>query len=263
MRLFLLAFLVAFVAGCSPSKLERTILNEQERQLARGAIDDLSRGDQGAFSRRLPSDLAQRLVAAFPSMRAAVPPPPFEVSLSNANRTSSGGVRTIDAVYEIKGGSKWALVELTMETKGGQLSLTSFYIRQTPGDPEKLYGFGLADAGIGGWAMLLVMAAAVGITIAALVRIWRSGMFRRRWLWTIGTLLGVSIFKLDWSSGAWGFQPLYVQLFSVGAFKQPIYSPWILSVSVPVVALIALFKKGYDEWDEPGLFPEEPPAAED
>ena len=195
-------------------------------------------------------------------MRAAIPPAPLEVTFSNANWTSSGGVRTTNAVYEINGGSSWALVQLTMETSGDQLSITSFYIQPTAGDPQKLNGFSLSNAGIGGWTMLLAMTAAVGVTIAALIRIWRSGMFRRRWLWTIGALVGFTIFRLDWSSGAWGFQPLYVQIFSAGAVKQPIYGPWILSVSIPIVAIIALFKQGYDEWDEPGLFPEEPPAAE-
>lgn len=91
--------------------------------------------------------------------------------------------------------------------------------------------------------MLLAMIAAVAVTIVALVRIWRSGLFERRWLWTIGALIGITSLRMNWSTGVVSFQPLMIVLFSAGAFKQPIFAPWVLSVGLPVVAIIALLRR--------------------
>ena len=262
MRLVLLIFLTAFVAACSPNKLEKTAMTPEERSLVRNALQDVTLNDTGKLAQKVPPELAPKLSQAMPAMRAALPEPPFDLSMANASWNMTGSVRRVHAIYELRGKNGWALVDTTMESSGGRTLLTGLYIQKTAGDPQRLSGFTLANAGPGGWVMLAAMAAAVALTIAALVKIWRSGMFRRRWLWTIGTLIGISIFRLNWTTGEWGFQLFYAQLFSVGAFKQPIYAPWILSVSIPVVAIVALFKRGYDEWEEPGLFPEEPPAAE-
>ena len=262
MRIVLLVFLTAFLWACSPSKLEETALSPQERALVRNALQDVTLNDTGKLAQKVPPELAPKLSEAMPAMRAALPEPPFDLSMTNANWNMTGAIRRVHAIYELKGKNGWALVDTTMESSGGRTLLTGLYIQKTGGDPQRLNGFTLGNAGAGGWGMLLAMLAALGVTVAALVKIWRSGMFRRRWLWTIGTLIGVTIFRLNWTTGEWGFQLFYIQLFSAGAFKQPVYAPWILSVSVPVVAIIALFKQGYDSWDEPGLNPDAEAHAE-
>ena len=42
--------------------------------------------------------------------------------------------------------------------------------------------------------MLTAMVLAIIVTIAALLRIWRSGRFSRRSLWTIGTILAWQLY---------------------------------------------------------------------
>ena len=257
MRFLLLSLLLALIAGCTPNKLEKTVLTDQERSLIRGGIDDVARGDADALARKMPPGVAAKVPGAMPAMRHALPPPPLEVSVSNANWTSDGTTRKAHAVYQIRGNGSWALVEASTIATGGRTQLESLYITPTASDPQQLNSFSLSNAGLGGSAMIAAMLAVIGVTTAALVKIWRSGLFRRRWLWTIGALVGIGVFKLDWTSGAWNIQPFYIQLLSVGAVKQPVYAPWVLSVSIPIVAIIALLKQGHDEWDEPGLFPED------
>jgi hypothetical protein len=121
--------------------------------------------------------------------------------------------------------------------------LAGLYVRRIAGEPRTLNRFTLQGAGAAKILMLFAMAAAVGVTLLALVRVWRSPLFDRRWLWTLGTFFGVMTLRLNWSTGHFYFQPISVQLFSASATKQPIYAPWILAVSVPLVALIALFRR--------------------
>jgi len=244
MRYILIWLLAVSIAACTPSKLEKTALTPSERALVRGAVDDVARGDSTSLSNKVPPELAAKLAPVLGKMREQLPVSPLELSFLNANWTLSGGGRSTDAVYSVKGKSGWALVEANTQTSNGRTMLTAIYIQRTPADPEKVNSFSLREARPAGWAMLVAMAAALAITIAGIFRVWRSGQFRRRWLWTIGAVIGVTVLRMNWTTGEFSFQPIYFQLFSVGAAKQPIFAPWILAVSVPMVALIALFRRG-------------------
>ncbi|MES2120903.1 MAG: hypothetical protein V4513_10045 [Pseudomonadota bacterium] len=243
MRLILLAFLASCLVGCTPDKLEESALSPQERALVRAAIQDVANNDAGKLAQRVPPQAAPKVASAMPLMRTALPQGPFEVSLAAANWNTVGSSRRMNAVYEVKGKDGWALVEATIESSGGRLLLDEIYFQRTPGDPKNLNAFKLSDAGLGGWAMLTAMIAAVGITIGGLFRIWKSGLFRRRWLWTLGALIGLTSFRLNWTTGQWSFQPISIQLLSVSAFKQPIFAPWVFAVGIPAVALVALFRR--------------------
>lgn len=245
MRFSVLVFLVGGLASCSPTKLAESVLTTQERAVIRGAIDDVARNDIADLQKRMAPELAPKVGEAMPAMTRALPPPPLEVSVTTANWTSDGATRQTHAVYQVKGKGGWALIDATTRTSGGRTQLTGLYVQATPSDPKQANEFSLSDAGAAGWTMLAAMVAALAVTIAALVRIWRSGRFRRRWLWTIGTLVGVTTLKMNWATGALGFQPISLQILSISAFKQPIFAPWILGVSVPAVALFALFYRGH------------------
>ena len=250
MRTALLAFWMIFLVSCSPNQLEETALTQQERSLARGAVNDVARGDVASFEKKLPSAMRGHAQVAVRQMQAEMPPPPYKLTFSNAQWTASGGTRTAQAFYIVEGKDRWRLADIMMQSSGGQLNLIGFHLGRFPSDPKVATAFSLADAKPAGWMMLVAMAAAFGTTIAALVRIWRSGLFSRRWLWTIGTVIGVASVKLNWTTGEWAFQPLSIQFFSVSALKQPIYMPWVLGASLPVVALIVLIRRKRPVADE-------------
>lgn len=242
MRTALLALLTFVISACSPNSLIEKGLSLQERSVIRSAIDDISRGDGPALAKKMPPELAPKVPGALPQMQQGMPKSPLEVSVLNVNWTNSGGARTAHAVYQVHGASGWALVDATTQTDAKSTLLTGIYVQQIKGSPFDQNRFTLAAAGPAQLSMIGAMIAVVGITLAGLVRIWRSGLFGRRWLWTIGAFIGVMTLKLNWSTGEYAFQPISFQLFSVSASKQPIYEPWILGVSIPLVAAIALFR---------------------
>jgi hypothetical protein len=230
-------------AACSPSKFPESLLTQEERAIVRGAVNDVSNGEYARLATKVEPEIAAQLGNAAPAMQRALPARPLELSALNANVSVSGDTRVANAVYQAKGGTGWALIEATTQTRAGQTRLAGLYVQKVESEPRHLNEFRLMNAGVAAWAMLGGMIAAVAITIAALVRIWRSGLFGRRWLWTIGTLIGVTTLKMDWSTGEFAFQPVAFQIFSASALKQPVYAPWILGVSLPLVALIALIRR--------------------
>jgi hypothetical protein len=252
MRSLFIALFLIILTSCSPSKALESGLRPQERAVIRGAIDDIARGDAASLAKKTPPELTPKLQPAFGKMQQMLPSPPLEVTLTNANWTVGSADRSLHAVYEVHGRNGWALVEATAQTSGGRTLLTGIYIAPSAGNPRNLNGFSLAGADASRWTMLAAMLAAVAVTIAALVRIWRSGRFERPWLWTIGALIGITSLKMNWSTGQMSFQPISLQLFSASAMKQPIYAPWVMGVSVPLFAIIALFRRRHERAEQPG-----------
>jgi hypothetical protein len=240
MRTISAAFFFFLLASCSPSDTLEKGLTTQERAIVRGAVGDVSRGNTQALGQKVAPELSAKIPAAQPAMQSALPAAPFEMSLLSASWSITGPNRVARMVYEVHGKSGWALVEASTLTSDDRTALTSIYIQPTPAAASKLNGFELRSAGISHILMIVAMIVAVAVTIAALLRIWRSGRFSRRWLWTIGAIFGLTTLRLNWTTGAFEFQPISFLLFSVSAFKTPIYAPWVLSVAFPVVALIAL-----------------------
>lgn len=241
MRTALTALFLFLVAACSASNTIEKGLTPQERAVIRGAIGDISRGDSAALARRMPPELLAKIPAAELAMNRAMPKPPLEISILNANWLIAGPDRKANAVYQVRGQSGWALVEARTLTTAGRTSLTGIVVRPASSDPASLNGFMQTRPGPAHVMMLLAMIAAIAVTIAGLLRIWRTNLFKWRWLWTIGALIGVTTLRMNWTTGAFYFQPLFFQLFSAGAAKSPIYGPWMLSVSIPLVALVTLF----------------------
>jgi hypothetical protein len=133
MRLIQIALFAAFVAACSPSKFVERFLTPEEQQLVRSAVNDVSRSDSADLAKKVPPELAGKVAEAMPFMHLALPPQPFELSATNVNFNTTGGVRVVNAVYQAKGKDARAVVQLTMQTSAGHTLLTAIHVERTPG----------------------------------------------------------------------------------------------------------------------------------
>jgi hypothetical protein len=78
-------------------------------------------------------------------------------------------------------------------------------------------------------------------TLAMLVICIRTRLKGRKWPWILFVICGFGRFAVNWTTGQWDFSPLYVQLFSAGAYATR-YGPWTISISIPVGAIIFLLR---------------------
>lgn len=60
----------------------------------------------------------------------------------------------------------------------------------------------------------------------------------RKWLWIIGILFGLIKFSINWDSGISDIDIINFQIFSAGFSRTGIASPWIVSFSIPVFAIL-------------------------
>ena len=66
---------------------------------------------------------------------------------------------------------------------------------------------------------------------------------KNKWIWTIFILLGFIKISFNWATGTFDYQIISLQLLGIGLTKFHPYGPWFLSTSIPVGAIIFLFKR--------------------
>lgn len=94
------------------------------------------------------------------------------------------------------------------------------------------------------YALLLLAVAIPAFSLLTAIAVVRSGR-RRKWLWLVFVVVGVGKVGAQWVVGGQIlFQPIAIQFLGAGAFKQPIYEPWVLWVSLPLGAVLFWLTKG-------------------
>jgi hypothetical protein len=226
--------------------LERTSFPE-DRALARAAIADLVAGNRVAFARKLPAQIRPQLSAQFAPMRAGLPFNAItETKLVDAGwlstRWASGlAYRDARLAYELSSGEQRALVQMIIRRQKGEATIVSFNVAKIDRPAREINAFRLADMSLANFLVTASAIAGFATMIIAIRRIWTSGLFRRRWLWIIGCLLGLFRISTMWGTSEVQFLPLQFTFFSAGFLRQGL-GPWIVFTGIPVVAIWALLR---------------------
>jgi len=241
-----LALLVSLLlAACSMQDMLDKVSSPEDRQLSQRLIADVQ-NDRGAdFASLLAPELRPILAPQWPAVRAAMPQGPARLVDANftvINPIGGQSVRNAALAYEVDQGARHALVRVAVQ-RTDQPVVTAFYVKPIPRTVESLTGFTLTGKSPAHYAVLLLAVASFSTIVAALVLIVRTKGVRRKWLWFIGSLLGIGQVGIDWSTGQIFFNPLYVQLLGAFALKPGGIADWTVGFGVPVVAILFLIRR--------------------
>jgi hypothetical protein len=131
------------------------------------------------------------------------------------------------------------LINVALQKKAGVTTIWGFHVVQTPDSLENLNRFTFTGKS---FFQYVIFALAILIPIFilyVLVLCIQTKIAKRKWLWIIFILLGIGRVTMDWSTGRWKLDLLNIQLFGAGAIA-PLYSPWLITVSIPVGAIVFL-----------------------
>jgi hypothetical protein len=240
MRVVLLAvlglFLTALLNGCSADPA--LLAKQDERRLAAEMFAAIERGRSDASDFPVPAGSSLRS-GAYRGLATNVPRgKPVLVGVQRFAGTA--GNRAL-LIYSVEAPGDHGLVTFVMVRGGGSVRVERVGTEKLPRQLSELRRFRLTDAGPGTLAMLLLPLLSIGIALAAILRIWRSGRFGRRWLWTLGCLLGLCELRLLWPTGRFFLQPLYISILPAGVRPiGPYPDNWLIAASLPVVAIVAL-----------------------
>jgi hypothetical protein len=238
-------FALVLLAGCSQEDLMRKFAPPEQREIARTYIEklrnrdfaDIEKAADPSITKDLQRDTLERMAALIPAGA------PTSVKLVGANQFSSTEAgTTLNLTYEFQFGDKFMLINVARKTKDSVETIVGFNVEPLAASLEAMNRFTLSNRTA---LQFGVFAAAIGATILvlyALVVCIRTKMRRRKWLWIVFILFGFGKIMVNWTTGQWGFTVLAVQLFAAAA-GAVYFGPWIISVSLPVGAVIFLSRR--------------------
>lgn len=238
-----LAIALLCLTGCSQQSWWDRLASRQEQLLVIDIAEQLRAGNVDKLAQVSEPELKQQL----PAYVTQVSPMLFKVngkfSLQTVNVFELHGGPTTKT-FVVQGGSEghWAIVRIVLQGYENPLPLAGLNVLPFTSDPSTLNDFEIGNRGALGYLWIATMVTCACICIWATFLIWRTRWLKRRWLWTIGSLVGFFGFGLNWSTGAWAILFVNVSILGAQATKSGPYSPWLLSFGVPLIALLVIFR---------------------
>lgn len=240
-RYFLLFLLLSLLAACNQADVLQKFASTEEQALARSYVDHLRARDFDYIERAAdPSIRSPVLRETLTKMAGFFPSQdPVSVKLVGAHLFHGPDLSTLNTTFEYDYGSKWVLVNVVTQEKGGIKTVVGFNVYPRSASLADENRFTLTGKRPIQYGALAGAIAAVLVTVYSLVVCIRTKLPGRKWPWILFILVGFGKLAVNWTSGEWGIAPLSVQLFSASA-AAPLYGPWKVSVSLPLGALAFL-----------------------
>lgn len=242
----ILTFALLILAGCSASQWNEKLSTPQERALALRTITSLRHGDIDALKPDMDPQLFAQTLAIRDKIKATLPQngDPMLVTV-NANTFTADGIATSTKAfnYELGADSKWALMQILLRQSGNKITIIGWHATPTSSQPTGAGDFNFHQKGAINYFWILAMIGSTATILTAAVQAFRSKGIRYRWLWIVGSLLGLVQFSLNWSTGAWGVRPVAFSILGSAFMKPSPFDAWILSFSLPIVAIVFLLRR--------------------
>jgi hypothetical protein len=248
MMLRRLLFAIASIAlvACSQDELLQKFSSPEDQATAKGYIDELRAHKFEDIEKSLdPSIRTANIRGTLTRMAGLIPGgEPTSMKLVGAQSSYSSGAKTVNTTFEYSFGGKWLLANVAVLNRNGSKTIVGFNVYPMEESLESRNAFSLRGKSARHYAMLAAAVVAFLVTLYALIACVRTKPLRRKWLWVLFILAGFGKLAMNWTTGAWAFAPVSIQLFSASAFASP-YGPWTIAVSVPLGALAFIAYRRY------------------
>lgn len=230
--------------GCSQAALLQKFASAEDQATAKKYVDDLRTGRYAEIEAVAdPSIKGPTMRGTLEQMAGLIPDEePSSIKLVGAETTKGPGGTIKNLTFEYGFGDKWLLVNLATQSRADVFTIVGFNVypqAQSLADGNR---FGLTGKTPGQYLILALAILLPLLTLYALILCARTKMVRGKWLWIVVILLGVGKVAVNWTTGEWQVTPLAIQLLSVSAFTAG-YGPWVVAVSVPLGAILFLFRR--------------------
>jgi hypothetical protein len=167
---------------------------------------------------------------------------PLSVELVGCRIFSTLDKRRSHLTYQYHFTNAWILATITIDTVGENKKVFAVSVNPIPKSLGELNAFTLAGKGVRHYVLLSLAIIVPVFTIWTIILCARTKI-RKKWLWIIFILVGITRLNLNWTTGQIGFQPIAFQIPGVAVAKMGLYAPWILKVSFPLGAILFLIKR--------------------
>jgi hypothetical protein len=238
-----LSFLIV-LAGCSQEALSKKLSSPEDEAKAKQYIDHLRNEQFDAIEKDFdPSLRDSKLHDVLVRMAELLPdrePDSVELVSSHTLHGPNGVTRNLALEYGFSG--TWFLINVATHEKAGRATIVGFNVYPQPASQAEQHRFGLQGKTVLQYLVLALVVVLPLFTLYTLVVCVRTKLSGRKWPWVLFILVGITKLEVNWTTGAWDFAPLSLQVLSASAFA-PLHGAWILAASLPVGALIFLLQR--------------------
>lgn len=148
------------------------------------------------------------------------------------------GVWQGNFTYEYHFSEGWNLANAAFRKVGDEYEIIGLNVYQTEMAQKEFHAFTLSNKSL---LHFLVLVMAIFVPLFILVSTYfcvRTPIPKRKWLWVIFILLGVSAIQINWTTGQYAIQLLSAHLFGASAVAAGPHAPWVISASIPLGAIL-------------------------
>ena len=137
----------------------------------------------------------------------------------------------------------WNLASAVLMKDGDKIQVAGLSVYQTRGSQKEMNRFTISGKSTMQYVVLTLSLAVPIFILITLVYCIKTPIKKRKWLWVIFILVGVGAFRINWTTGAYAFQIMNVQLLGAGILAAGEYAPWIIKASFPLGAIVFWCKR--------------------
>jgi hypothetical protein len=237
--------ILLMITGCNQASMIRKMISAKDEAVAKGYINLLRQNKLEQIEKDLdPSIRRPDLHETLIKMAELVPPQdPKTVKVVGVNVFHGQGFIRTNITFEYQFPNKWVIINVAVQKKSGMSTIIGFNVNPISDSIENTNRFTLFGKTPLHYLVLSSAILALLFCLYTLIVCIRTKLEKRKWLWIIFIILGIGKVSINWTTGQWSFTPLAVQLFSAAA-SAAFYGPWIISVSLPLGAIVFLLRKG-------------------
>lgn len=245
--------LLALTAGCSPRGVLRKATPPAADSVGRAAIGHAADGTLASLDAMLdPAMQTPRIRKTVTQvqtiLRSYSVDPPELIGYSWSRKlgeelrtlTYQAHLRpTVNKLLQDQGRSfHWIVARVVLRGGDDAYRVYGFHVNFNELSLAETNGFG-RNLGLPQLLWLLLTVFAFGTVVYAIIQVMRAPL-PRRWPWVLVSLLGAGAATMNWTTGAFSIQPLFVEIFAAGFGRLGLYGPIMLTWGFPAGAFWAL-----------------------
>lgn len=266
MRTLLVILIACLSAGCiNEQTLVQKLAPKDHDELARRFIERLRQHDYTALHAMLDAEVAAK--TAFSDLeRVGQSMPggePIAIELIGAHvgvfRPAGGEAqRRSNLTYQIQLPTAWIVATFVINSHADGPRVFGANLQPVADSLRTLNRFTFQNKSPRHYIFLIAMVCVPLFVLAAAVLCVRSKV-RRRWLWILFIVVAFGQARLNWTSGEWDFLPISFLLGGAAFVRGSAYAPFIMSVGLPVGAIMFLLLRSTLQRRDPPDLPDSPP----
>lgn len=236
--------LLGIVAGCTQKDLTSELVPPADQALALHYVDMLRQRNFDEIDRAVdPSVRGPKLYEALLKNAEVLPEDaPSSSKMVDARVRTEKDETRFDIILEYDFSGKWVLANVALLHKKDSVSLAALSVRAISESVEQRHAFRLAGKSPMHFVVLTLAIAFPLLTLYALVTCLTTRLSSMKWPWVLFILLSFGRFAINWTTGETQFSPLAIGVFGA-SLTGVSFGAWTLSVSLPIGALVFLFRK--------------------